>query len=168
LLVEDAKIEPRNLTGLAKLQTEMDLEFLSKVGQNKFTQASARIYRVYGKGSRDIVSRWVRAILRGQEISVFDPDNRFDYIYAGDVAEGLLRMCISDISGTYNLGFGKSRAIKEVVAILKKELGQIKVKETNDSIFKESSQADMDKMKKDMNWTPPTSLEKGINILGSV
>lgn len=165
LLNEDAKIEPRNLTGLAKLQTEMDLEFLSKVGRNKFSQASARIYRVYGKGSRDIISRWVRAILRGQEICVFDPGNRFDYIYAGDVAEGLLRMCTNKITGTYNLGFGQARAIHEVVDILKKELGQFKVKETNDSIFKESSQADMGKMKNDLGWTPQTSLEEGIHTL---
>jgi len=159
LLSENSRIEPRNLTGIAKLQTEMDLEFLSK---NKFDYTSARIYRVYGRGSRDIISRWARNLLDQKEIEVFDEENKFDYIFAGDVAMGLLKLCESKSVGTYNLGFGQSRTVKEVLDIFKNELGEFSVKKSSNSIFKESSLADISKLKKEINWQPETSLEMGI------
>ena len=59
---------------------------------------SARIFRVYGRGSRDVVSRWIRSLTQAPDLplTVFRKEGRFDYVYAGDVAEGLLRLGASD------------------------------------------------------------------------
>jgi len=43
----------------------------------------------YGCNSRDVISRWVRALLAGEPISVFRPEGIFDYIYAADSAKAL-------------------------------------------------------------------------------
>src|SRR5690606_23420954 len=71
-LSEDHRIQPRNLCGGAKLIHELELAFLGHFEQTRFTAAAARIFRSYGRGSRDVISRWVRASLAGQPIEVFN------------------------------------------------------------------------------------------------
>lgn len=159
-LNEKSQINPRNLCGIAKLQTESDIEFLGKI--KDFSFISARIFRVYGLGSRDIITRWIKDILSGKPIKLFSENNRFDYVFARDVAEGLLRMGMSDKNGIYNLGTGKPTKIKEIFVILKKILGNFEVIRTNDLIYEESSCADLTKLKRDFDWTPKIEILEGI------
>jgi|TARA_B100000073_G_scaffold72930_1_gene54658 nucleoside-diphosphate-sugar epimerase len=160
-LSENDPTNPRNLCGLAKLQTETDLNFLSKFYDIKVV--SARIYRVYGKGDRAIITRWVRDILNGKEINIFDEKNSFDYVLADDVAEGLLRLGSNKTSNLiYNLGSGQSSSINDVFNILQNKFPNLKYKKTNNSIQSEGSYANMDRFKEDLNWCPSTSLKNGI------
>ncbi len=55
----------------------------------------ARIFRSYGKNSRDIISRWIRALLNNSELTVYRKEGLFDYIYAEEVAEGLIKLAES-------------------------------------------------------------------------
>jgi len=160
-LSEHTEIDPRNMCGIAKLQTERDLEFLGSL--NDFKHASARIFRVYGQGSRDVISRWIRSAIRNEEITVFNEENQFDYIYAGDVARGLLEMAMSDASGVFNLGTGKPTSIKEIVATLQELFNnEIKVINENHSIYPEASYACMKKTEKQIGWLPQTTVRDGI------
>jgi nucleoside-diphosphate-sugar epimerase len=86
LLQENDEIKPRNIVGVAKYFTERELSLVDRDG--KFRAISARIYRVYGRGSRDVISRWIRSAISGETIEVWGEENRFDYIFADDVAEG--------------------------------------------------------------------------------
>ena len=71
------KIYPRNTCGASKLQTEIDFLYLKNFKQTSFTSVHARIFRVYGKGSKDIISRWIRALVKNESITVYNPENRF-------------------------------------------------------------------------------------------
>ena len=84
-LDEEARLRPRNLCGAAKLYAEAEIEFMRRVRSLGFRSAHARIFRVYGRGSKDVVSRWVRAALAGEAVEIYPPENRFDYVFAGDV-----------------------------------------------------------------------------------
>ena len=118
-LAEDSDIGPRNLCGAAKLYGEAELAFARDVLRGGFRTVAARIFRVYGRGSRDVVSRWVRAALRGDTVDVYHPENRFDYVYSGDVAEGLLRMAINPrADGVLNLATGRARPVSDVIAAI--------------------------------------------------
>ncbi|MBI3631434.1 MAG: NAD(P)-dependent oxidoreductase [Candidatus Staskawiczbacteria bacterium] len=164
VLSEESVIDPRNICGISKLQTERDLEFFYEQMQKKFDYACARIFRVYGRGSRDIISRWVRAALNGEELGVFDKDNAFDYIYAGDVALGLLKIAESKKAiGIINLATGSATKIGEVFLTIKKAFPKIHTKEIKSSIYKEASCANVGKLKKLTGWSPQTSLKEGIN-----
>src|SRR3990167_1992233 len=57
-LKEDDSINPRNIVGAAKYYTENELEFLDSC--SKLNSISARIFRVYGRGSKDFITRTVR------------------------------------------------------------------------------------------------------------
>ena len=161
-LKETDLVNPRNLCGAAKYYTEKELEFMNKM-YSDFTIISARIYRVYGFSSRDIISRWVRMALNGEELIVFQKENMFDYIFAGDVAEGLTKMVENvDENKIINLGTGIARRIKEVIKILQEQVPGLKIKEIEKEEFFEASCADISKLIKLIGWQPKVTLEEGI------
>lgn len=160
-LSEEDPISPRNLTGSAKLNHEIELEFL-KGFRSDIKIVLARIYRGYGRGSRDVISRWVRAALLGKAIQVFHKENIFDYIFAEDTAEGLIRLTESSYSGIVNLGTGLSQRVTEVMGILKKHFPKLKHSEGKSDDLYEASEANVDKLEKLTGWKPEISLEKGM------
>jgi len=164
-LKETDLINTRNLCGAAKYYTEKELEFTSKM-YGDFISISARIFRVYGRGSRDIISRWVRMALNGEELMVFQKENMFDYIFAGDVAEGLIKMAENvNKNEIINLGTGTARKIEEVIKILREQIPNTKIKEIEKEKFFEASCADISKLTRLTEWQPELKLEAGIKRL---
>ena len=168
-LKETDAIAPRNLTGMAKLAHEIELDFLRRFKNDNFKSACARIYRGYGKNSRDVISRWVRDLLQGKEIHAYSLDGIFDYIYAKDSAEGLLRLALSDFEGVINLGTGRSRRVREILGILGKYFPNMVVEEGTSDITSgatEASEADLTRLREFLHWEPKIDLETGIaNII---
>jgi len=164
-LREDHPIAPRNLCGAAKLYAETEMRFLSEVDQLPLRTIAARIYRVYGCGSRDVVSRWVRALIAGRPIEVFNPENRFDYIFAGDVAEGLRRLADSPTaSGIVNLATGRSPSIAEVAATVLRATGAAPalIRHRGSNAPYEASGGCIDRLLALTNWRPPTAIDAGV------
>jgi nucleoside-diphosphate-sugar epimerase len=163
-LSETSRLGSRNLCGAAKLYGEAEFRFAQEVGGAGFRSSFARIFRVYGRGSRDVVSRWVRAALAGEPIDVYHPENRFDYIFSGDVAEGLLRMATSPgASGVINLGSGNARPVSAVIDAIEAATGTRLVARSHpvDEPY-EASCADVSRLRSTLVWAPPTSLEAGV------
>ena len=167
VLREDARQDTRNLCGAAKLYGEAELRFASEVRHARFRTVNARIFRVYGRGSRDVVSRWVRAGLAGEPIDVYHPENRFDYVFSGDVAEGLLRMAATpDVKGTYNLASGRSRPVAEVIAAIEAATGtRLDARYAPVDEPYEASCAELTALRAALGWAPGTSLEAGVERL---
>ncbi|WP_210515922.1 NAD-dependent epimerase/dehydratase family protein [Hymenobacter terricola] len=162
-LRETDPILPRNLTGMAKLAHEIELRFLQTFRAEQFSTAIPRIYRGYGRNGRDITSRWVRALLAGEEITVYGAESFFDYLYAADTAEGLLRLAAAEtVTGTINLGTGRARRVAEVVDVLKQNFPEMRAKYVASDIPFEASQADMTLWRSQIDWLPATTLEAAI------
>jgi carbamoyl-phosphate synthase large subunit len=162
-LKESDPILPRNLTGMAKLAHEIELRFISQFKSEQFTTVCARIYRGYGRNSRDVISRWIRSALTDQPITVFRPEGIFDYIYAADSAEGLIRLAYTDsITGLINLGTGRSRKVQDVVDVLSDNFPSLEVHVKESSIPFEASQADMTVFEQTIDWMPKYDLERSI------
>jgi carbamoyl-phosphate synthase large subunit len=166
-LTEDSDIDPRNLCGAAKLYGEAELGFARDVLGGRFRTVAARIFRVYGRGSRDVVSRWIRAAFRGDPIDVYHPENRFDYVYSRDVAEGLLRMAIDQRAvGVLNLATGRARPVSDVITAVESATGRALDRRTLavDEPY-EASRADVGRLRERLAWVPDTALEDGIEAL---
>jgi carbamoyl-phosphate synthase large subunit len=159
---EQTPIDSRNLCGAAKLYHEAELEFLSQFPKHNFSVINARIFRSYGKGSRDIISRWIRQALRNEPLCSFGEQSKFDYIFAGDVAEGLIKLTEHYSAGTYNLGSGTARTVKEVIKAIINQIPNTKIISQSTSIPYESSEADIKLLKKTTKWQPQTTIESGI------
>ena len=162
-LTESAPILPRNLTGAAKLYHEIELRFIGEFKKHQYDIVSARIFRSYGRNSRDIISRWVRALLRNEEIVVYGKESRFDYIFAEDVAEGLIQLAHSPrASGIVNLGHGKARRVGDVVEVLRQHFPAMKCTEEEHDIPFEASEADMSRFIQMTGWRPTKDIETTI------
>jgi carbamoyl-phosphate synthase large subunit len=163
-LSEVAEIHPRNMVGMAKLTHEKELDFLNQFYSASFSSLSVRIFRGYGRGSRDVISRWVRSLLVGEEISVYNAEGVFDYIYAKDSAEGLLKMALkSSMTGVVNLGTGQSRRVVDVIDELKTYFPDMKVKMLESNPPFEASEADITKLTSEIHWAPEYNLKKALN-----
>ena len=148
---------------MAKLLHEQELTFLSSFEETKYSVACVRIFRGYGKGSRDIISRWIRSLIQGQGISVYRAEGMFDYINSSDSAEGLFRIAnCPEAKGIVNLGTGKSRTVSDVIRILLHYFPEAKIENVNSNIKFEASEASIDKLKKLLNWVPSRKLEQTI------
>jgi nucleoside-diphosphate-sugar epimerase len=99
------ELYPRNLIGAVKLYCENTLKYYQKTHWTDTRIIIGRIYRSYGRGSNDIVSRWVRALLRNEQVTLCNPENKFNYIYAGDVAKSLINLanCIKSNFSTHDI-----------------------------------------------------------------
>jgi nucleoside-diphosphate-sugar epimerase len=160
-LKESDRIAPRNIVGAAKYYTENELDFVCQ--GEKMQGVSARIFRVYGRGSKDIISRTIQKALRGEPIIIYGERARFDYIFADDVAEGLIRLAEVDFPTTaVNLGTGKGKSLADVLEIVQ-SYTSTKVEYTKMPGHPiENSRADVSLLKELTKWTPPTTLEVGV------
>lgn len=160
---EKFPLYPRNLTGSAKLMHEVELNFIHKLSQRDISVVIARIFRGYGLNSRDIISRWVRELINGKEISVYNPESMFDFIYSEDTAEAIKRLVQSEnVSGIFNLGSGSSRSISNVLDILKYHFPDMQTIHYASTEYLEASQAVISNLSKSINWRPIYSLEEAI------
>ena len=163
-LSELDSIHPRNLIGSAKYFHELELEYLRRFSEVKFAICSVRIFRGYGCGSRDVISRWVQSLLLEEEISVYSQDGMFDYIFSKDSAEGLLRILEGvNPPSVVNLGTGSSRSIREVCAILRSHFPNAKMTERFSDVAIEKSEADTRLLRESVNWVPEYRIEDAIS-----
>jgi len=164
-LKEADGVSPRNITGSAKYYTEHELDFIHEYINLKLKVINARIFRVYGKGSKDVISRWIRSVLMGKEIKAYGLKNCFDYVYAGDVAKGLIKLAESEhAKGVVNLGYGRSTKVTSVLKLIKSLLKneKVKIKRVKGDQEHEFSGADISKLKKLTGWKAEVSLNEGI------
>ena len=142
---------PRNLTGAAKFYTECEMAALHP------NSVSARIYRSYGKGSRDVISRWCRATLNRETVPLYNVETQLDFVYAGDVAKALVMLAASKARGHVEVGTGEYSCI----AYLAQLIGCKTVDADIPAPF-ESSAADVEKLRKLIGWVPDTTVAKGV------
>jgi carbamoyl-phosphate synthase large subunit len=166
-LRETDPVRPRNLCGGAKLMHEQELAFLRLFDSTPFSSIAARIFRVYGRGSQDVVSRWVRALTEDASapLTAYRVGGMFDYVFAGDVAEGLLRLGASDATGAVNLGSGRARRVSELLGLLAERFPGASFAEEDSDIPFEAHQAELSELERIVGWRPPTALEDGLGIL---
>jgi carbamoyl-phosphate synthase large subunit len=164
-LSDGSPILPRNLVGAAKLFHERELEFLSKFVEPHLDLVSARIYRGYGKGSRDVISRWARSALNGQPLGVHNLEGRFDYIFARDSASALLALANSNSRGIFDVGTGDSHSVREVLELLSSEIPGLRIDLQEDVSTYEASCADISRISSDTGWKPKVSLAEGVHTV---
>jgi carbamoyl-phosphate synthase large subunit len=162
-LSEKSAIFPRNTIGAAKMLHEIELQFIDKFKDQQFKYIIARIFRGYGCGSKDVISRWVRDLIQNKEILLYAKEGIFDYIYAKDSAEGLIRLAECEkVEGIVNLGTGRSKRVADVVDVLRNYFPSIKAKEIKKNIEYEASEADIGLLKQLTNWKPAYDIGKAI------
>lgn len=168
---ETDRMEPNNPYALSKFMAEGMCSFYAAHFDVPVT--IIRPFNIYGPGQKPhfLIPEIVSQVTAGQSIRVKDMTPRRDYLYIDDLIDGLL-CTMGSAAGcrVYNLGYGSSLSVKEIIGIIQSVAG------TSLKIFCENVTrkneirdvyADIAKARQDLGWHPKNSLAEGIaKILG--
>jgi nucleoside-diphosphate-sugar epimerase len=160
---ESSILNPRNLCGMSKLYAEKELEFIQKHANTDINVINARIFRSYGIGSNDIVSRFIRDMIANKDTELYNQENSFDYIYAGDVAMALWKLSQLNKTITCNVGSGISTKIRKIFRYIYNKIEPINHVNVSKNNNIENSVADISLLESATNWKPETTIEQGID-----
>jgi UDP-glucose 4-epimerase len=129
----------------------------------------ARPFNIYGEGQKEhfLIPSIVKQIFRGK-IKLNSPKPRRDFLYVDDVVSAFVKMgeypCKSGWD-VYNLGYGKSYSVQEIVELLIKICGKhVRVtyigKRRKGEIM--DAVADIRKAREKLNWVPKVKISEGL------
>ena len=129
---------------------------------------SLRMFNIYGlnQGERFLIPSLINQALNNKEIEVNDIRPRRDFLYIKDLLNLLIKIIEKPITeGVYNVGYGKSISIVDIVNNLEKILKKsLTIK--NRKKFRENEildcYAEIKKLKMDFSWKPEFDIEKGL------
>jgi UDP-glucuronate 4-epimerase len=109
---------------------------------------------------------FARKIRAGEEVPFYgDGTTRRDYTYVDDTVQGVLgALAIDEEFGVYNLGESRTVELRELIAILEKELGKTaKLKRMAEQPGDvRQTFADIGKARKTLGYKPVVPIEEGI------
>lgn len=157
---------PSTLYGACKLSCGIGAQAAATLFNKQMTWG--RLFCPYGPSESagrflpDIVDH----LLRGEPIACGTGYQIRDYIYIKDVAHILLSLLKAGIGGNVNIGSGNPVSLRDVAKVVTNELGSPELIQFGErpSLAQDSDRvvADIDRLKKELKWTPAYSLEKGI------
>jgi ADP-L-glycero-D-manno-heptose 6-epimerase len=131
-----------------------------------------RYFNVYGpreahKGvPASMIYHLAQQIKAGKRPRIFKHgEQKRDFVYVKDAAEGTIRGLDAKTSGIYNLGTGQARSFNELVEVLNKSLGTNFEPEYFDNPhahYQNFTQADLTSAREGLKYEPQFSLEDGV------
>jgi nucleoside-diphosphate-sugar epimerase len=167
-ILENSSCNPSTHYASSKRMSEILCETYSKTyGLNI---RIARIFSVYGPNSpkSNLIFNIVNQIINNPKIILGNISPKRDFIFISDVIDGLVKITNSKKKKfeIYNLGSGKSISIKNLVhdcsRISNTKLKIVLSKEKSRKNEIMNVQANISKMKKELNWKPKISLNEGL------
>jgi len=119
-----------------------------------------RFFFVYGPGQREgsLIPYLLNCLKENKKPDLKNPNQRNDFIYAGDIARAIALILKNPRSAAYDIGSGKLTSAGEVAKMIFPDYEIDKSKgETNSNPC-----ADILDVKEDTGWVPETSLEEGV------
>lgn len=160
---ENTRIEPNGIYSLSKYVCEQ----ITKIYNLDYL--ILRIGIVYGKNQKYsmLIPNIIKHIKENKTIEIFGGDQVRDFLYIDDLCDLINYSILNNISGLFNVGFGKSYSIKQVIEIIENIMNKkckVKYKKIKDNEIT-NYKIDNSLIKKVTNWKPKTSLEKGLKII---
>jgi nucleoside-diphosphate-sugar epimerase len=115
-------LKPASVYGAAKVALFRSVEELA--ARTGLSTAWARIFFLYGPGEPEgrLLASVIRSLLLEQPALCTDGEQLRDYLYVGDVADALVALLGSHVTGPVNIGSGDAVALKELVTAAARKL----------------------------------------------
>ena len=162
-------LSPMSFYGLSKVTAERYLELYHECFGLDYV--ALRFANVYGErqgdgGEGGVISIFARSVAEGNEITIFgDGEQTRDFIYAGDVAEGVAAaLTTPQTNVVYNLSTQTQTSLRELVDVLSDVAGRRVIPkygpERPGDIYKSS--LSNTRARRGLGWKPTVSLEEGL------
>ncbi len=129
---------------------------------------SLRYFTVYGPRQRPemAINLFVRAVLNGEEISVYGDGNQTrDFTYVDDIIEANILSASHNVSGeVFNVGGGSRISVKELAKKIEKYTGEkakLEYIEAQPGDVRDTL-ADTGKISKELHWQPKVGIDEGL------
>ncbi len=160
-------LRPQTTYGAAKVALFRAFEeLLERTGLGG---AWARIFFVYGPGEPEgrLLASAIRSLLAGEPALCTHGEQRRDYLYAGDVADALIALLGSEVTGAVNVGSGEAPPIKELVLAAARKLGREDLVRLGALAAPEGEapkvQAEIGRLVGEVGWHPRYGLDRGLD-----
>lgn len=163
---ETSNIDANNPYSFSKLIAENACQFYAKYFNLHVT--ILRPFNIYGPGQNKnfLIPTLINQLNNSDEITIQDGEPKRDYLYIDDLIHAISLVIENNFKfEIFNLGFGKSYSINDVVNILKiiknKDIKIIdkKIRRINEIM---NTIADINKAKKLLNWKPEITMIEGL------
>lgn len=159
-------LRPATTYGAAKVALYRAYEeFLSRTN---FSGAWARIFFLFGPGEpqKRLLASVIGSLLRDEPALCTHGDQRRDYLYVGDVADALVALLASEVTGAVNIGSGDAPPLKELVMTaarkLRREhlvrLGAVRARDSEPELV----QAEVGRLVGEVGWHVRFGLDEGL------
>ena len=162
---EDTACEPLGIYGALKFAGEKMVIAYNQVFDLPYT--IVRPSALYGERcvSRRVGQIFIENALQGLDLEIAgDGSDRLDFTYVHDVVNGVIKIIESPNSRNqvFNLTYGQSRSIEEMVKILRDHFPGIRVNYTpRDKLMPSRGTLSMEKAKRLLGFEPQYPVEKG-------
>jgi UDP-glucose 4-epimerase len=158
--------QPASPYGASKLMLEGYLSaYANSYGMQTCALRFSNIYgpRSFHKGS--VIAHFFKRILSGAPLVVYgDGSQTRDFLYVGDLVEGIRAALDSDAVGAFQLGSGKPTTVNELLELMRDATGRDLDVQYVDFRAGEVRQtwSEIDKARDGFGFDPTTSLDEGI------
>jgi len=170
---ENHPTNPISPYAASKLASEAYVKAYSKISGLK--TIILRLFNVYGPRQElsryaGVISKFISNAIKGEDLVIFgDGTQTRDFIFVKDIVDLMIALVEGEyLSGEiYNVGSGVAISIRELANKVKELTGQEKIKirytAERPGDIKES-QASIEKITRDLNFSPKVSLEDGLKL----
>jgi nucleoside-diphosphate-sugar epimerase len=164
-VTEETHCEPLGIYGALKFGGEKLVIAYNQVFDLPYT--IIRPSALYGERcvSRRVGQVFIESALQGRELVVSgDGSDRLDFTYVGDLTQGVARVLEHDRARNevFNLTYGGSRSIAEMLEIVKSRFPDITVEhQESDRLVPERGTLSIDKARELIGYDPEFPLERG-------
>ena len=162
---EKRNCKPMGIYGTLKYSGELLVKAYSEVFDLPYT--IIRPSALYGERcvSRRVGQIFIENAIQNLDITINgDGEEKLDFTYIEDLINGISLCCTNKnaINETFNLTFGKSKKINELIEELKKEFPNIKIfYKEREKFMPERGTLDISKAKKLIGYNPVNPIDKG-------
>ncbi len=162
---EDSSTKPTNIYGEAKLTGERLTKLFAK--RDKFDYIIVRPSGVFGPGDLPdrVVSKFFIKALKGETIKLHNGNNKVDFTYRDDAADGIIKAAESDVANTsFNITAGNATSLRTLAETITAITGsQSRIKDIGmQDLYPARGTLDISRAKELLEYTPKTSLKEGL------
>lgn len=163
---------PENVYGFSKLMAD-NIVNNTMAQYMSFKAVGFRYFNVYGMGEQykgktaSMIYQLTMQMKSGKKPRLFKwGEQKRDFVYIEDVLQANIKALERyDITGIFNVGYGKARTFNDIVSILNKLMGtnyEIDYFDCPYEFYQNYTEADITKIKKSLGYEPQYDLEDGI------
>jgi nucleoside-diphosphate-sugar epimerase len=163
---EDFKANPINIYGEAKLSGERLTQQFNRAAGLEYV--IARPSGVYGAGDIPdrVLSKFFAAAMNNRDINVHDANNRVDFTYVEDTADGIIRCALEKKAANkiFNITAGSATSLGEAAEkIIQLTGSKSQIKDTGqNNLYPERGTLDISQAKNLLNYQPQHNFDQGI------